>query len=176
MSFLTDKNKKIISIFPGSRLSEINILLPILIKFIDLMSQKYNNFSGQYIWNTYTACVVSIFVKCSDSYSDWRNRSRMSQSFQRFSQNINRAPLSQSKWGCAVRSFWSNPQSVVPRKKMGPFFFARTKLSAIYIYTFASYIYMSTDNGRWFSRNDACTGKPVNKQWQMTFAPSLVLG
>ena len=34
LSYLTDKNKKIISIFPGSRLSEINTLMPILVKFI----------------------------------------------------------------------------------------------------------------------------------------------
>ena len=37
-------SKKIISIFPGSRLSEINVLMPILIKFIKLMNLKYNNY------------------------------------------------------------------------------------------------------------------------------------
>ena len=36
LSHLIDKNKKIISIFPGSRLSEINTLMPILVKFITL--------------------------------------------------------------------------------------------------------------------------------------------
>ena len=35
------KDKKIISIFPGSRKSEINILLPIQLKFIKLMNEKY---------------------------------------------------------------------------------------------------------------------------------------
>ena len=35
------KDKKIISIFPGSRKSEINILLPIQLKFIELMNKKY---------------------------------------------------------------------------------------------------------------------------------------
>ena len=35
--------KKIISIFPGSRLSEIIILTPILINFIKLMNAKYND-------------------------------------------------------------------------------------------------------------------------------------
>ncbi len=38
------KNKKIISIFPGSRNSEINVLLPILLDFIRLMNQKYNEY------------------------------------------------------------------------------------------------------------------------------------
>ena len=36
-------DKKIFSIYPGSRLSEINILIPILFKFIKLMNEKYNN-------------------------------------------------------------------------------------------------------------------------------------
>ena len=35
------KDKKIISIFPGSRKSEINILLPIQLKFIELMNKKH---------------------------------------------------------------------------------------------------------------------------------------
>ena len=35
------KDKNIISIFPGSRKSEINILLPIQLKFIELMNKKY---------------------------------------------------------------------------------------------------------------------------------------
>ena len=36
-------NKKILSIYPGSRLSEINILLPILYNFIKLMNKKYTD-------------------------------------------------------------------------------------------------------------------------------------
>jgi lipid-A-disaccharide synthase len=39
------KNKAIISIFPGSRKSEIDILTPILLDFIKLMNQKYNDFT-----------------------------------------------------------------------------------------------------------------------------------
>jgi len=35
------KNKAIVSIFPGSRISEINILMPILLNFIKLMASKY---------------------------------------------------------------------------------------------------------------------------------------
>tara|TARA_Y100000590_G_scaffold153595_1_gene176393 strand:- start:17121 stop:18251 length:1131 start_codon:yes stop_codon:yes gene_type:complete len=38
------KGKKIISIFPGSRFSEINVLLPILIDFVKLMNKKFYEF------------------------------------------------------------------------------------------------------------------------------------
>ena len=38
------KDKKIISLFPGSRSSEINILLPILTDFIKLMNEKYKDY------------------------------------------------------------------------------------------------------------------------------------
>ncbi len=38
------RGKKIISIFPGSRLSELKVLLPILIDFIKLMNKKFKDF------------------------------------------------------------------------------------------------------------------------------------
>jgi lipid-A-disaccharide synthase len=38
------KDKKIISIFPGSRKSEITVLLPIQLKFIKLMNKKYPDY------------------------------------------------------------------------------------------------------------------------------------
>ncbi len=38
------KGKKIISIFPGSRSSEISILLPILTDFVNLMNTKFNKY------------------------------------------------------------------------------------------------------------------------------------
>ena len=38
------KDKKIISLFPGSRISETNILLPILIDFIKLMNKKSDDY------------------------------------------------------------------------------------------------------------------------------------
>ncbi|WP_440691796.1 lipid-A-disaccharide synthase [Candidatus Pelagibacter sp. HIMB1782] len=38
------KNKKIISLFPGSRNSETNVLLPILLGFIKLMNQKHKEY------------------------------------------------------------------------------------------------------------------------------------
>ena len=42
---LSSKNKKIISIFPGSRKSETNVLLPILLDFVKLMNKKENTYS-----------------------------------------------------------------------------------------------------------------------------------
>jgi lipid-A-disaccharide synthase len=44
LSNLIKKDKKIISLFAGSRSSEISILLPILIDFIKLMNDKYNDY------------------------------------------------------------------------------------------------------------------------------------
>ena len=38
------KDKKIISLFPGSRKSEINVLLPVLIDFIKLMNKRHNGY------------------------------------------------------------------------------------------------------------------------------------
>jgi len=42
---LISKDKKIISLFPGSRKSEINVLLPILLNFIKLMNKKNLDYS-----------------------------------------------------------------------------------------------------------------------------------
>ncbi len=39
------KNKALVSIFAGSRKSEIDVLTPILLNFIKLMNKKYNDFS-----------------------------------------------------------------------------------------------------------------------------------
>ena len=44
LSTLINKNKKIISIFPGSRSSETSVLLPILINFIELMNSKFSDY------------------------------------------------------------------------------------------------------------------------------------
>jgi lipid-A-disaccharide synthase len=40
---LVEKNKALISVFAGSRISEINVLMPILIDFIKLMSVRYSD-------------------------------------------------------------------------------------------------------------------------------------
>ncbi len=45
LSNTIDDNKKIISIFAGSRTSETNMLLPILIDFIKLMNKKFNEYN-----------------------------------------------------------------------------------------------------------------------------------
>ena len=45
LSNIIDDNKKIISLFAGSRTSEINILLPILLNFIKLMNEKFNKYN-----------------------------------------------------------------------------------------------------------------------------------
>jgi len=44
ISIMIPKDKKIISLFAGSRFSEINLLLPILINFIKLMNKKFDNY------------------------------------------------------------------------------------------------------------------------------------
>jgi len=43
LSQIIKDNKKIFSIFPGSRLSEINVLIPILFNFIKMMNKKYKD-------------------------------------------------------------------------------------------------------------------------------------
>ncbi len=44
VSNLISKDKKIISIFPGSRKSETSVLLPILIQFINMMNENESNY------------------------------------------------------------------------------------------------------------------------------------
>ena len=43
ISQIIKDNKKIFSIFPGSRLSEINVFLPILFTFVKMMNKKYKD-------------------------------------------------------------------------------------------------------------------------------------
>ena len=45
LSRIISNDKKIISLFSGSRLSEVNLLLPILIDFINMMNKKFSNFA-----------------------------------------------------------------------------------------------------------------------------------
>ena len=45
LSNIISNNKKIISLFCGSRSSEVNLLLPILIDFIIMMNAKFDNFT-----------------------------------------------------------------------------------------------------------------------------------
>ena len=43
ISQIFKKNKRFFSIYPGSRLSEINVLTPVLFEFVRLMNKKYTN-------------------------------------------------------------------------------------------------------------------------------------
>ena len=43
ISQIIKKDKKIFSIYPGSRLSEINVLTPVLLEFVRLMNEKYTD-------------------------------------------------------------------------------------------------------------------------------------
>ena len=45
LSNIISKDKKIISLFSGSRSSEVNLLSPILIDFINMMNAKFDNFT-----------------------------------------------------------------------------------------------------------------------------------
>ena len=45
LSSIISNDKKIISLFSGSRSSEVNLLLPILIDFINMMNKKFKNFT-----------------------------------------------------------------------------------------------------------------------------------
>ncbi len=45
LSNIISNDKKIISLFSGSRSSELNLLLPILINFINMMNTKFDNFT-----------------------------------------------------------------------------------------------------------------------------------
>ena len=45
LSSIISNDKKIISLFSGSRSSEVNLLLPILINFINMMNLKFDNFT-----------------------------------------------------------------------------------------------------------------------------------
>ncbi len=43
ISQIIKDNKKVFSIYPGSRLSEINVLIPILFEFVKMMNEKYKD-------------------------------------------------------------------------------------------------------------------------------------
>ena len=60
------KNKAIISVFAGSRHSEINILMPILLDFIKKMNQKYSDMI--YVFHTTKdfANLVKTFIEKTD--------------------------------------------------------------------------------------------------------------
>ena len=60
------KNKALISIFAGSRKSEIEVLTPILINFIKLMNKKYNDFSYVFHSTKEHSDLIQSYIKKND--------------------------------------------------------------------------------------------------------------
>ena len=60
------KNKSIISIFAGSRKSEITVLAPILIDFIKLMNEKYSDFTFVFHSTKEYSDLIQSYLKNSD--------------------------------------------------------------------------------------------------------------
>ena len=63
ISQVMGKNKAIISIFAGSRSSEIDILMPILINFVKLMSNKYNDITYVFHSNRNYNELINSYIK-----------------------------------------------------------------------------------------------------------------
>jgi|TARA_B110000259_G_scaffold176612_1_gene212932 lipid-A-disaccharide synthase len=57
------KNKAIISVFAGSRISEINTLMPILLNFIKLMSKKYDDITYVFHSNIEHNELINSYIK-----------------------------------------------------------------------------------------------------------------
>jgi len=57
------KNKAIISIFPGSRVSEIILLMPILLNFVKLMANKYNDITYIFHSNSEHNNLIRAYIK-----------------------------------------------------------------------------------------------------------------
>ena len=57
------KDKKIFSIFPGSRMSEINTLIPILFEFVKLMNEKHDNMIFVFHSNLEHATLIQDLIK-----------------------------------------------------------------------------------------------------------------
>ena len=63
---IIEKNKAIISIFPGSRMSEVEILTPILLEFIKLMNVKYKDFIYIFHSTKTFSNLIQNFIKSKD--------------------------------------------------------------------------------------------------------------
>ena len=63
---LVGRNKALISIFTGSRISEINVLMPILINFIKLMADKYNDITFVFHSTREHSKLIQSYIKKSD--------------------------------------------------------------------------------------------------------------
>ena len=60
---ILEKNNAIISIFPGSRKSELEILTPILLDFIKLMNKKYNDFTFVFHATNEYSNLIQTYIK-----------------------------------------------------------------------------------------------------------------
>jgi len=69
LSSLINKDKKIISIFAGSRKSETNVLLPILCDFIKLMNKKFDDYAFIFHATDENKELIVNFIK-KDSLND----------------------------------------------------------------------------------------------------------
>ena len=63
------KNKALISIFAGSRKSEINVLMPILLDFIKLMNEKYSDMTYVFHSTKEYSQLIQSFVKESNLFN-----------------------------------------------------------------------------------------------------------
>ena len=63
---IINKNKAIISIYPGSRKSEIDVLTPILLDFIKTMNTKYNDFTYVFHSTKTFNNLIQSFIKKKD--------------------------------------------------------------------------------------------------------------
>ena len=66
ISSLITKDKKIISIFPGSRDSETNVLLPILGDFIKMMNEKFNDYIFIFHATNENKNLITDFIKVNN--------------------------------------------------------------------------------------------------------------
>ena len=66
ISSLITKDKKIISIFPGSRDSETNVLLPILRDFIKMMNEKFNDYIFIFHATNENKNLITDFIKVNN--------------------------------------------------------------------------------------------------------------
>ena len=72
---ILDRNKALISVFPGSRLSETKVLMPIILEFIEMMNKKYQDFifvfhTTKQISNSIQSQILSKNIKNCEILSD----------------------------------------------------------------------------------------------------------
>ena len=63
---ILEKNKALISIFTGSRKSEIDVLTPIILNFIKLMNKKYSDFSYVFHATKEYSDLIQSYIKKND--------------------------------------------------------------------------------------------------------------